>query len=237
MRARVQAHWLQRPACGSLTVVTTATRIVEVGFLWEQLTASVDVRFTAEGQTHHNELASRGMHIPRNELHKYVTYSFKAVRNAVGTEPGIYLVEAFHTEGRPMPDPGSIPKEYFSEVVDYYADLKADPQHEEPRGEDALWFYIGMAGNLKQRFEQHEQRASALMRALKETIAAEDLWMRVSLQRGQSVRYAGETGDTDMSSDLVRVLFEHAAIADYRRENPETPLINIEKMVEAVTTP
>jgi hypothetical protein len=96
------------------------------------------------------------------------------------------------------------------------------------REQESLWFYVGMSSNLKRRFEGHEQQASALMRHLNDTIGAEDSWLRVSVQLGHWMKHAGEAAPVDMSSSLVRVLFEHAAIADYRRQHPDTPLVNIE---------
>ena len=216
-------------SCGSLIAMTSTARALEVGFRWERLTAHVDIRWTARGKKLVEAAGKRGRRVPLNERHKVLAYSFSAVRQTVMAEPGIYLIEAFHTEGRPGPDPGSMPKEYWSEVVDYYTEMNSDPDYNEPIGQDPLWFYIGMTRNFEERFKEHEQRASALTRTLQTTTTADDVWMRVSLQRGQCIKYAGNSGKVDLSSDLVRVLFEHAGIADYRQQHPQTPMVNIEK--------
>lgn len=210
-------------------------RVVEVRFEWKRLAPWVDVRFTDEGKRRFDEAASNGVRIPPDERHELLTYSFSEVRKAMDSEPGVYLVEAFHTDREPLPDPGSMTRADWREVADHYHELNSDPTYEEPQGGDPLWFYIGMAGNLKERFEDHEQSGSALMRELQRTVAAEDAWMRVSIQRDQEVIYSGQPEPVDLCKDLVRVLLEHAAIADYRRENPDTPMVNIEKVIGAVT--
>jgi hypothetical protein len=210
--------------------MTSTVRALKVAFQWEPLAARVDIRLRAGGRKIIEAAGRRGERIPFNERHKVETYSFEAVRQAVTTKPGVYLIEAFHNEGRPVPDPASMSKEYWSEAVDYYTERNSDPDYEEPLGQDPLWFYIGMTGNLKNRFKKHEQRASALMRALQATTTADDVWMRVSLQCDQSIDYAGAPGNVVLTSDLVRVLFEHAGIADYRQQNPQTPMVNIENL-------
>lgn len=106
----------------------------------------------------------------------------------------------------------------------------ADPsQEDEPREREPTWFYIGMSDNLRDRFREHERGSSALMRKLNEYLRGEDASLHVSLQREQSICHAGETGSVDLTSSVVRILFEHAAIAAYRHDNPRMQMVNVER--------
>jgi len=201
-----------------------------VRYEWEALDPLVGLRFTKEGLARLKAEAKLGRRVPPEERWEARTYSFAEVREVAGQEPGIYLIEAFHTQGRPAARPGDMPNEVWSEVVDASTEELEDLDREEWRGEDPLWFYIGMANNLHRRFNEHEQKASGLRRGLRDAGKAVDLVMTVSLQRAPTLVVGGTAVAADFSSDLVRVLFEHAAIAEYRQRHPEREFLNVENV-------
>jgi hypothetical protein len=210
--------------------MTASVRTLEVRFQWKRLPARVDVRPKAGWREKLEEAVREGQPIPSDSGHEVLTYSFKEVHRAIQRGSGVYLVEAFHTDGGPLPNPGSTRRKFWSEVVDAYQEADDDRDYEPPHGRDPLWFYDGRSVDLKRRFEEHEQKSSALFRHVTETVSAEDSWLCVSLQHDQRITYGGELGSVDLDSDLVRVLLEHAGIADYRREHPVTPMVNMEKI-------
>jgi len=195
--------------------VSDTTRTLEIGFRWERLTAPVEVRFKAGGRAAVEAAGREGRRLGPDERSEVLRFSFKEVRRSIEAEPGVYLVEAFQAGARPA-------------LADE-AELNSDPSWEdEPREREPLWFYIGMSGNLRQRFTAHEGGRSELMRKLNEYLGGEDASLHVSLQRGQSISHSGEPRRVDLGSSIVRMLFEHAAIADYRHCNPGTPMVNID---------
>jgi hypothetical protein len=208
-------------------------RSIEVGFEWRQLPGYVSLRLTTEGRRHFADAAAKGEPLGLISREDVQAYSFERIRSQLKHgSPGIYLVEAFHTAPRPMPNAGSMSKADYHELVDHYSELDADPDYEPPSAQDPLWFYIGVSGDLRARFGQHEQKASGLRRAFAQSVDANDLEIVVSIQVNHTLRLSGQHHPPNLKSDLVRVLFEHAALADYREERPDTPMINEEALAE-----
>jgi hypothetical protein len=205
---------------------------VALRFRWQRLDRRVELRLSKRGREMLNKAKEDGTRIPRDTWIEGTAYGFAGVRELLPEEPGVYLVEAFHTKGSCMPDSGSVSKEVFHELIDVFEtrDEEARDGYDQFRGQDLLWFYVGMAGNLRRRFSQHEQRASALIAGLSDAMAADDLVLRVSILRDAAIVFEGVESDPGLDSDLGRVLFEHAALAAYRRESPNARFLNVEKL-------
>lgn len=209
--------------------MSDTTRTLEIGFRWERLAAPVEVRFKAGGRGAVEAAGRKGRRLGPDGRSEVLRFSFREVRRSIEAEPGVYLVEAFQAGVRPTLDFGSTPMEVRSDILADEGELKADPSWEdEPQERELLWFYIGMSANLKQRFRGHEGAGSELMRKLNEYLGGEDASLHVSLQRGQSISHCGDPRSVDLGTSIVRMLFEHAAIADYRHCNPGTPMVNID---------
>jgi hypothetical protein len=207
--------------------VSDTVRTLGIGFRWERLAAPVEVRFKAGGEGAVEAAGRKGRRLDPDERVKVLRFSFQDVRRSIEADPGIYLVEAFQAGSRPAFDFGPTPREVRGDILADEAELAADPSWEdEPQEREPLWFYIGMSGNLKERFRGHEGGSSPLMRKLNDYLGGEDTSLRVSLQRGQSISHADGPRSVDLGSKVIRTLFEDAAIADYRHCNPGMPMVN-----------
>jgi hypothetical protein len=216
--------------------LTDTTHTLEIGFRWERLAAPVEVRFKAGGAGAVEIARSQGRRLRPEERLDVLRFSFREVRRSIESKPGIYLIEAFRATGPLAVDGRSMPKEVWSDLAADVAELRADPGWEDERPErKPLWFYIGMSGDLKERFRKHEDGESALMRNLNAYLGGSDAWLRMSLQRAQSIRHGGRPETVDLASSLVRTLFENAAIADYRHRNPGAPMVNADGRLPADT--
>lgn len=220
--------------------MSDTARTLKIGFRWERLAAPVEVRFNAGGERAVRAAGRRGGRLDRDGQREVLRFSFRDVRRSIEAEPGIYLVEVFQAGSRPALDFGSTPREVQGDILADEVELAADPSWEdEPQELEPLWFYIGMSGNLKERFRGHEGGSSPLMRKLNDYLGGEDASLHVSLQRGQSISHTDGPRSVDLGSKVIRTLFEDAAIADYRHCNPGTPMVNIDgrRQPEVVASP
>jgi hypothetical protein len=203
--------------------------MISVEFEWAMVDEAVRIDVPKHRLKRFRAVIGRAMNGTRGDLvdvlEPLLAPELSQLKDRVGRSPGVYRIEAAVPE--PQIDFGALSRETRNEVEE--SDVLVD-EDDRPLGAEPLWFYVGEAGDLADRFRTQQRTNAPLVRGLRQARHAQAVLRVYVLKPTTRVCFDGDARPVDLDSKLERVFLEHVAIAELREMG--WTCLNAERRIE-----